>query len=176
MFRERLSRLLQRVAPLRWLMLLTVELFGSRHHVGAVGVVFNDAGEVLLVEHVFRPNYNWGLPGGWVERGENPADTVRREFKEELGTTLHIKQLLLCDVQGREPGGTTPRGLALAYYARLSKEAIDLSSATHAFEVLSIAWVDPNAIAWRLAPFQQKAIEVGQEVFECEITSTGTPR
>lgn len=176
MFKQRLSRLLQRVAPLRWLMLLTVELFGPRHHVGAVGVVFNDEGEVLLVEHVFRPNYNWGLPGGWVERGENPADTVRREFEEELGTTLDIKQLLLCDVQGREPGGTTPRGLALAYYGRLAKEDIHLSSASHIFEILSVQWVDPNAIEWRLAPFQQKAIEVGKEVFEREITSTGLPR
>lgn len=168
MFKQRLSHLLRRVAPLRWLMLLTVELFGPKNHVGAVGVVFNDDGEVLLVEHVFRPNYNWGLPGGWVERGENPADTVRREFEEELGVGLEIKQLLLCDVQGKEPGGTTPRGLALAYYGRLAKEKIDLSAASHAFEVLSISWVDPNAIQWRLAPFQQKAIELGQEIFEQE--------
>jgi len=173
MFKQRLSRLLQRVAPLRWLMLLTVGLFGPKHHVGAVGVVFNDEGEVLLVEHVFRPNYNWGLPGGWVERGENPADTVRREFEEELGATLEIKQLLLCDVQGKEPGGTTPRGLALAYYGRLAKENIDLSSASHAFEVLSIAWVDPAAIEWRLAPFQQRAIDVGKEVFEQEERNPG---
>jgi len=141
----------------------------ARWDVGAVGVVFNDGGEVLLVEHVFRPNYNWGLPGGWVERGENPADTVRREFEEELGTTLDIKQLLLCDVQGREPGGTTPRGLALAYYGRLAKEDIDLSSASHRFEILLVRWVDPNAIQWRLAPFQKKAIELGQEVFRQEL-------
>ena len=173
MFKQKLAHLLRRVAPLRWLMLLAVELFGPRHHVGAVGVVFNDEGEVLMVEHVFRPNYNWGLPGGWVERGENPANTVQREFKEELGTTLDIKQLLLCDVQGREPGGTTPRGLALAYYGRLAKEDIDLSSASHIFEILSVQWVDPNAIQWRLAPFQQKAVDLGKEAFEREVTSTG---
>ena len=176
MFKQRLSRLLQRVAPLRWLMLLAVELFGPQHHVGAVAVVFNNKGEVLLVEHVFRPNYNWGLPGGWVERGENPADTVRREFKEELGTTLTIKQLLLCDVQGREPGGTTPRGLALAYYGSLAQEDIDFSAASHRFEILSVQWVDPQAIPWRLAPFQQKAIEIGREVFQREMASPKLPR
>jgi 8-oxo-dGTP diphosphatase len=168
MFKRKLSQLLRRAAPLRWSMLLAVYLFGPRHHVGAVGVVFNDQGQVLLVEHVFRPNYNWGLPGGWVERGENPADTVRREFKEELGTTLEIKQLLLCDVQGREPGGTTPRGLALAYYGCLAEKDINLAWATHRFEILSAQWVDPNAIPWRLAPFQQKAVEWGQKVFAQE--------
>jgi 8-oxo-dGTP pyrophosphatase MutT (NUDIX family) len=157
-------------------MLGAVELFGPRHHVGAVGVVFNNKGEVLLVEHVFRPNYNWGLPGGWVERGENPADTVRREFGEELGATLDIKQLLLCDVQGQEPGGTTPRGLALAYYGRLAKEDINLSSASHKFEILSARWVDPAAIQWRMAPFQQKAVELGKEIFEQEINSTRLPQ
>jgi len=176
MFKQRLSRLLQRIAPLRWLMLLTVELFGPQHHVGAVGVVFNDEGEVLLVEHVFRPNYNWGLPGGWVERGENPADTVRREFEEELGTKLDIKRLLVCDVQGKEPGGTTPRGLALAYYGRLAKDDLDLPFVSHICEILSVQWVDPNAIEWRLAPFQQKAIELGKKVFEEEIASSGLPR
>ena len=51
---------------------------------GAVAAVFDDAGKVLLVEHVFRTDYPWGLPGGWVAPGEAPVDAVRREIEEEL--------------------------------------------------------------------------------------------
>ena len=71
--KRRLADWLQRFPPLRWGLKLAVWLFAPRHQVGAVGVVFNNAGQVLLVEHVFRPDYNWGLPGGWVERGESPG-------------------------------------------------------------------------------------------------------
>ena len=33
----------------------------------------------------------WHLPGGTVEVGESPLDTVRRETREELGLTLDIQ-------------------------------------------------------------------------------------
>jgi 8-oxo-dGTP pyrophosphatase MutT (NUDIX family) len=71
---------------------LGVQLLTPRHHIGAVGVIFNDAGQVLMVEHVFRPYHAWGLPGGWVNRGENPAQTIQREVKEELNLTIDIEQ------------------------------------------------------------------------------------
>jgi 8-oxo-dGTP pyrophosphatase MutT (NUDIX family) len=61
-----------------------------RFSVGAVGVVFNDLDEVLLVEHVFHPHFPWGLPGGWVERGEDPRDAVRRELREELELEVEV--------------------------------------------------------------------------------------
>lgn len=77
--------------PLRWLLVLVVRLLAPRHYVGAAGVIFNDAGQILLIEHVFRPHFPWGLPGGWVEYGESPAETVRRE---ELGLRVEVKQLL----------------------------------------------------------------------------------
>ncbi|MEM7077363.1 MAG: NUDIX hydrolase [Pseudomonadota bacterium] len=31
-----------------------------------------------------RKERRWGLPGGRIERGEDPRDTVRRELEEEL--------------------------------------------------------------------------------------------
>ncbi|MBZ0287924.1 MAG: NUDIX hydrolase, partial [Anaerolineae bacterium] len=56
----------------------------ARFSAGVVGVVFNDAGDVLLVEHVFHPYTPWGLPGGWVDHREDPARTLEREMREEL--------------------------------------------------------------------------------------------
>ena len=170
--KRRLANWLKYFPPLRWGLTLGVRLFAPRHHVGAAAVVFNKAGQVLLVEHVFRPNYNWGLPGGWVEPGEDPADTIRRELKEELGLAIEVKQLLLCMVQGNEPQGSTPRSLAVAYYCGLADNDQNITN-SYAFEVLSVKWVDPAAIKWEQTPFQHKAIALGKEIFDHEINSTG---
>lgn len=59
--------------------------FQPRVTVGAVGVLFNDEHEVLLVEHVFHSIFKWGLPGGWVDGDELPDHAVEREFHEETG-------------------------------------------------------------------------------------------
>ncbi|NDJ84871.1 MAG: NUDIX hydrolase [Chloroflexi bacterium] len=64
--------------------------FQGRFTVGAVGVLLNAAGEVLLVEHVLHPRQPWGLPGGWVSRNELPQKAVEREFHEETGLGVRV--------------------------------------------------------------------------------------
>ncbi|MCD4687245.1 MAG: NUDIX hydrolase, partial [Anaerolineae bacterium] len=61
-----------------------------RFSIGVVGILLDDAGErVLLLKHVFHHPYPWGLPGGWIERGEDPAVCIVRELREE--TTLRVR-------------------------------------------------------------------------------------
>ena len=36
----------------------------------------------------------WELPGGRVEYGENPEETAKREFIEEVGCEIRIKKLI----------------------------------------------------------------------------------
>jgi 8-oxo-dGTP pyrophosphatase MutT (NUDIX family) len=169
--KQRLANWLQRVSLLRWGLRLGVKLFAPRHHVGAVGVVFNNAGQALLVEHVFRPNYNWGLPGGWIEPGEDPANTVRREIEEELGLTVEVRRLLLCELQGNEPQGSTPSSLGVVFYCRLVDEeqvSDNIAPVSDAYEILSAKWVDPEAIVWKLTPLDKRAIALAREEFERE--------
>ena len=45
-----------------------IRLSRPKYTMGAVGVLFNARGQVLLVEHVFHPKTPWGLPGGWANR------------------------------------------------------------------------------------------------------------
>ena len=47
--------------------------------VGAMCFVERDDGALLLVRHAYRNN--WGVPGGLLERGEEPTDAARREAK-----------------------------------------------------------------------------------------------
>lgn len=56
----------------------------TRFTVTAGALIFNDSGQVLLLKHRFRAGSGWGLPGGFLEAGEQPLDALRRELREEL--------------------------------------------------------------------------------------------
>lgn len=164
--KRQLAAWLQRSAFLRWGLRLGVYALIPRQHVGVVGVLFNEAGQVLLVEHVFRPHFPWGLPGGWIGRGEDPAAAVQREFGEELGLEIVVKQLLLCRPQGGRTG--VPPGLGLAYYCRLPGNGappVDFTAVNCDYEVLSAAWLDPTTIDRPLTPIDRQAIELGRAAF-----------
>ena len=60
----------------------------TRFTVTAGAIIFNDAGQVLLLKHRFRPGSGWGLPGGFLEAGEQPLDALRRELREEIGMEI----------------------------------------------------------------------------------------
>jgi len=64
----------------RW----TMRIAHTRFTVTAGAVIFNDKGEVLLLKHRFRAGSGWGLPGGFMEKGEQPIDALRRELREEI--------------------------------------------------------------------------------------------
>lgn len=65
-----------------------MRLTHTRFTVTAGAIIFNDAEEVLLLKHRFRAGSGWGLPGGFLERGEQPAEALRRELREELALEL----------------------------------------------------------------------------------------
>jgi 8-oxo-dGTP pyrophosphatase MutT (NUDIX family) len=71
----------------------------AKFSAGVVGVIFDKQGRVLLVEHVFHPYAPWGLPGGWVDRGESPAETVQRELFEELQLSIEVGPILMVETE-----------------------------------------------------------------------------
>jgi len=73
----------------RWSMRLT----HARFTVTAGGIIFNDVGEILLLKHRFRAGSGWGLPGGFIEAGEQPVDALRRELREEIGLEVEDVEL-----------------------------------------------------------------------------------
>ena len=58
----------------------------------ACAAIFNSKGEILLSQRNNPTNpathMHWQFPGGGIEHGESPSDTVVRELKEELGISL----------------------------------------------------------------------------------------
>ena len=64
-----------------------------RFTVSAAGIITNESGEVLLLNHVMRPVSGWGVPGGFLNSNEQPEAAFRREIREETGLELRTVTL-----------------------------------------------------------------------------------
>lgn len=119
---------------------------------GVSGVYLNDHGEVLLVEHVFHPEYPWGLPGGWIDRGESPAHAAEREFMEEVGldVTAEPRPLLMM----LEPDFGAHIDIAYRMRGIVPADPLEVSD-----ELLSYAWYALEDLP-KLRFFQRIAIEI----------------
>lgn len=93
--------------------------------VAAYAVVVRD-GQLLLArarDDGGRPE--WVLPGGGMEHGEDPYDTVRRELEEETGYLVDVTGFLGVDSSRRTLPGRFRRpvdhqGLRLLYEGRVA--------------------------------------------------------
>src|SRR6185295_6599679 len=99
-----------------------MRLAHTRFTVTAGALIFNQNGQILLLKHRFRAGSGWGLPGGFLEAGEQPIDALRRELREEIGLEVkdveifgvrsfkkpkQVEVLFLC----RANGSVTPRSM-----------------------------------------------------------------
>jgi 8-oxo-dGTP pyrophosphatase MutT (NUDIX family) len=118
----------------------------AKFTVGVVGVLMNPQGEVLLVEHVFHPYHPWGLPGGWVDRNEDPAQGLARELKEELQLTVTVGPLLNLKLE-------SGNHLDFAYLCEHNEAIGPLSS-----EILAYKWTAPQDLP-RMYDFHYQAVQ-----------------
>lgn len=86
MLKDLIGRIWGRVP--RVLRRMTMRVTHARFTVTAAAIVVDNQGRVLLLKHRFRPGTGWGIPGGFIEAGEQPVEAVRRELREEVGLEL----------------------------------------------------------------------------------------
>jgi ADP-ribose pyrophosphatase YjhB (NUDIX family) len=80
-----------------------VWLITHKFLVGVVGVVQNNSGQILFLKHTYRGKYPWGLPGGWLKRGEQPVKALEREIREETGMDVEVIKPLIVSGDNQWP-------------------------------------------------------------------------
>jgi 8-oxo-dGTP pyrophosphatase MutT (NUDIX family) len=116
---------------------------------GAVGILVAD-GRVLLVRTWYRAD--WGLPGGYLRRAEEPEDGFARELREE--TAIELGQPVgppICIFQPRR------RHIDFVFTAQL-EPAPDMPPAGTSWEITTLEWFPLDALP-RLQPEAAAALE-----------------
>jgi len=103
---------------------------------GAAAVIERDDGRWLMVRPVYRKG--WGLPGGFIDRKELPAEAVRRELREELGIEVDL------DPNPWMVHDSTYRRLDTIFMARLADGTDPDSIAIRTPELDDIGWFHPE--------------------------------
>lgn len=147
-FKQQLSHFLRRYP---WIVRTAYSgwrLFQAKYTVGAVGVVLNTQGQILLVEHVLHPKHPWGLPGGWVDHQEDPAEAVRREIQEELALNVEVGPIISMELPYKH------NHIDLAYLCHTNATTVEV----HTYELMDARWFSPDELPL-LSNFNTRAIE-----------------
>jgi mutator protein MutT len=118
----------------------------TRFTVTAAAIITNNEGRVLLLHHRFRPGSGWGIPGGFIERGEQPDQALRRELREEVGLGIEHLELFKTRAFGKA------KQIEIVFRCRAQGEPEQLS-----YEIRRLAWFDPQQLPKEL-PRDQAAL------------------
>ena len=112
--------------------------------VPGVHALIEQDGKILLGRRAFDPGAgSWGLPGGFLEEGEEPRTGLRREVREETG--LNVEPGELFGVWMQPHGERTV--LCLLWHARLLggvERAAD--------DVIELGWFGPDELPDDVGP------------------------
>jgi len=146
---KRILGILWRGAPKRarrW----GVWLAEPRFTVTAGAVVLDERGRILLLNHVFRKGSGWGIPGGFIEKREQPEEALRRELHEEAGLEVSDMKVAFARTLKR------PQQVEIIYLCR-TREAATVSP--QSLEIRKAAWFERDALPPELARDQRLIIE-----------------
>ena len=132
-----------------------VRMGQSRFTVTTGAMLFDDEGRILLLEHVFRPDSGWGIPGGFLSRSEQPQDGLRRELREEVSIEIDEVEFLFARTLPR------PRQVEIYFRARVIGDPKPSS-----FEIKQAQWFTLNELPEELSNDQRRLIQRAVSVSE----------
>jgi 8-oxo-dGTP diphosphatase len=99
-FKSVLLRIWRDVPFPDWARRLFLRILNPSFMVGAMAIIEDDQGRVLVLEHTYRREVPWGLPGGWLKHAESPEAGLAREVLEETGLRVRVDTLLAAEFWG----------------------------------------------------------------------------
>lgn len=126
---------------------ITMRLTHTRFTVTAAAIVVDDQRRVLILKHRFRPGTGWGLPGGFIEAGEQPADAVRRELREEVGLELASVEIVTTRTFKK------PKQIEIVFKCRPHGAALPQS-----IEIRNASWCSIDALPEGLPSDQRRLV------------------
>ena len=117
-----------------WMRQIFLRMLNPSYMVGAMALIQDEAGRIMVLEHTYRRDVPWGLPGGWLKRAETPEVGLAREVLEETGLSVSIDDLLAADFWGDEQLDLLFRCSVLSGHYTASDETI------------SFRWVSPEEL------------------------------
>jgi len=118
--------------------------------VTVAAVVVDDSGRVMLLNHEFRAGSGWGIPGGFIEAGEQPLEAIRREMREEIGVEFDAVELLSVRTLKR------PQQLEIYFRCRLRERE---RATPQSMEINSVGWFKPDALPPELSMDERRTIK-----------------
>jgi 8-oxo-dGTP diphosphatase len=125
----------------------TMRLTHARFAVTAGAIITDANGRVLLLKHRFRPGTGWGMPGGFIEKGEQPEEALRRELREEVG--LELGKVKLFTTRAFK----TPHQIEIVFQAQARGPTNQLN-----YEIQKAAWFSPGELPKELPQDQVELI------------------
>jgi len=129
-------------------------------------VVRTDDGILLVKEGKEKVQGTWNLPGGRVEKDEDPTETAEREVKEEVGVSVDLVGLV--GVYFGQDAFVDGPFLAIAYLGEVSGKPQAASTDT----VETVEWVNQrhlNELELR-SPYVSRAIfDAGDRMFPKDV-------
>lgn len=89
--------------------------------IAAYGLILDESRMVLCRISVEIPRHQgrWTLPGGGIHFGEDPADAMVREVREETGLHVRPKNLAAVDSVYLDREDASHQGIRIIYFAEL---------------------------------------------------------
>lgn len=141
---RRLVRAIYRLLPLRG-QRLALRLGAPKVTMGACAVIQDERERILVAHHTYR-KLAWGLPGGLIDRGEQPEAALARELREELGARAVVGPLLCAESEPETRHVTLYYRVTLCETPREDGEEID--ALRYVFPDEARRLLGPNAGEW----------------------------